>query len=265
MLPNEFGVPVSRHAEDAHVSGQEPGGDRLANPSGMPGNDRGCIGCVEWWHDTIIRGSDTGIRHMAIVWMFLLAILAACGRAADRRPAVDVDSLGRSTMANSSAAKTPVSLSLTSPAFRDGSAIPTQFTCDGADRSPALTWSGASDGTASYALIVEDPDAPSGTFIHWVLYDVPANVHSLPEGVAKGPTVASLGGARQGQTGFKGTPGYGGPCPPKGPAHHYHFRLFALDKLLGLAPGASREDVVTAMRGHELARGELVGTYARQR
>ena len=168
-------------------------------------------------------------------------------------------------MANSSARNVLVSLSLTSPAFKDGSAIPTQFTCDGQDRSPALSWSGAPDGTASFTLIVEDPDAPSGTFIHWVLYDIPAHVQSLPEGVAKGPTLASLGGAKQGQTGFKGTPGYGGPCPPKGPAHHYHFRLFAVDKPLGLAPGASRDDVVQAMRGHELARGELVGLYARQR
>ena len=167
-------------------------------------------------------------------------------------------------MANSSATKTLVSLSVTSPAFKDGSAIPTQFTCDGANRSPALQWSGAPDQTAAYALIVEDPDAPSGTFIHWVLYDIPSNVHAIPEGIAKGPTVASLGGAKQGETGFKGTPGYGGPCPPKGPAHHYHFRLFALDKSLGLKAGASRDDVMQAMRGHEVGRGELVGTYARQ-
>jgi Raf kinase inhibitor-like YbhB/YbcL family protein len=168
-------------------------------------------------------------------------------------------------MANRSAADTLTALSLTSPAFKDGAAIPAQFTCDGGNRSPALSWSGAPDRTASYALLVEDPDAPGGTFVHWVIYDIPANVHSLPEGIAKGATVASLGAAKQGQTGFKGTPGYGGPCPPKGPAHHYHFRLFALDKSLGLESGASRDDVVKAMRGHELARGELVGTYARQR
>lgn len=167
-------------------------------------------------------------------------------------------------MANSSATRA-AALSLTSPAFADGAAIPQQFTCDGANRSPTLSWSGAPDSTAAYALLVEDPDAPGGPFIHWVIYDIPATVHALPEGVAKGPTVASLGGAKQGATGFKGTPGYGGPCPPKGPAHHYHFRLFALDKSLGLEAGASRDDVVKAMRGHELARGELVGTYARQR
>lgn len=165
-------------------------------------------------------------------------------------------------MAESS--KTHVALSLTSPAFKDGDPIPVQFTCDGANRSPALAWSGAPDGVASYALIVEDPDAPGGTFIHWVLYDIPGSVHAIPEGMAKAPTVAALGGARQGETGFRGTPGYGGPCPPKGAAHHYHFRLFALDRSLGIPSGASRDDIVHAMRGHELARGELVGTYTRR-
>lgn len=168
-------------------------------------------------------------------------------------------------MAKDSSSQSGGSLSLTSTAFKDGDAIPSQFTCDGADRSPALAWSGAPKNTAAYAIIVEDPDAPGGTFIHWVLYDIPATARSLPEGIAKGDTVASLGSARQGRTGFKGVPGYGGPCPPRGPAHHYHFRLFALDKVLGIPAGASRDDVVSAMRGHELARGELVGTYARQK
>ena len=167
-------------------------------------------------------------------------------------------------MAKDSRSKTAV-LSLTSPAFAEGDSIPTQFTCDGADHSPPLIWSGAPQGTAAYALVVEDPDAPGGTFIHWVLYDMPANVRSLPEGVAKGETVPAAGGAKQGRTGFKGAPGYGGPCPPRGPAHHYHFKLFALDKSLGIAAGASRDDVMGAMRGHELARGELVGTYARRK
>ena len=160
-------------------------------------------------------------------------------------------------------AKTLTQLSLTSAGFKDGAAIPAQFTCDGANESPPLTWGDAPDNTASYALIIEDPDAPGGTYIHWVLYDIPATTHALPQGLPKDPTLSTPSGAKQGRTSFK-TVGYGGPCPPKGPAHHYHFTLVALDKTLGLEPGATRDRVVDAMRGHELARGELVGTYARK-
>ena len=161
-------------------------------------------------------------------------------------------------------AKTLTELSLSSAAFKDGAPIPVQFTCDGTNDSPPLTWGDAPDNVASYALIVEDPDAPGGTFIHWVLYDVPATTHALSQGVPKNPIVPTLGGAKQGRTSFKNAIGYGGPCPPKGAPHHYHFKLFALDKTLGLEPGATREQVMEAMRGHELGHGELVGTYARR-
>ena len=166
-------------------------------------------------------------------------------------------------MVNSSRG-TLTAIALSSAGFENGAAIPVQFTCDGADQSPPLAWEDAPGNTASFALLCEDPDAPGGTFIHWVLYDIPPMTHALPQGVPKGPTVASLGGAKQGKTSFKNAIGYGGPCPPKGPAHHYHFILVALDKSLGLEPGASYTDVVNAMHGHELARGELVGTYARK-
>ena len=160
--------------------------------------------------------------------------------------------------------KTLTELALSSSAFTDGSPIPVQFTCDGANQSPPLSWSGAPEGTASYALIVEDPDAPGGTFIHWVLYDIPATTRALPQGVPNGASVVSLAGAKQGRTGFKNTIGYGGPCPPKGAPHHYHFKLFALDKSLGLESGATRDQVMDAMRGHELGHGEIIGTYARK-
>lgn len=156
-------------------------------------------------------------------------------------------------------------LALTSPAFHDGASIPPRFTCDDADHSPPLAWSGAPAPTAAYALIVQDPDAPGGTFVHWVIYDLPAATTSLPEGVPKDASLPQLGGARQGRNDFGGPPGYRGPCPPPGPAHHYHFRLFALDRTLGLAPGATRAEVADAMSGHELARAELVGTYARRK
>ena len=161
-------------------------------------------------------------------------------------------------------AKTLTQLSLTSAGFKDGAAIPVQFTCDGANQSPPLSWGDVPEHTASLTLIVEDPDAPGGTFIHWVLYDIPSTTNSLPQGVPQGLTVGTLGGAKQGRIGFKGTIGYGGPCPPKGAPHHYHFRLFALDKTLGLEPGATRDQVMAALRGHELAHGEIVGTYARK-
>jgi Raf kinase inhibitor-like YbhB/YbcL family protein len=153
---------------------------------------------------------------------------------------------------------------LASPAFANGDTIPIAYTRDGANRSPPLSWTGLTAPTASFALLVEDPDAPSGTFIHWVLYDIPGSAGSLPEGVPPGGILPQLGGARQGRTSF-GVIGYGGPCPPPGPAHHYHFRLFALDAKLGLDPGATRDQVVAAMRGHEIGRAELVGLYARTR
>jgi hypothetical protein len=156
-------------------------------------------------------------------------------------------------------------LVLTSTAFQNGAPIPSRYTCDGADRSPPLAWSGAPPNTRSYVLLVEDPDAPGGTFVHWVVYDIPATITELPEGVPEGPSPPQLGGGHQGHTSFRGPPRYGGPCPPRGPAHHYHFRLYALDAPLRLPPGATRAQVAEAMREHVLASAELVGTYARQK
>ena len=158
----------------------------------------------------------------------------------------------------------PMELSLTSNAFQDGGAIPTKHTCDGADASPALTWRGAPMGTAAFALIVDDPDAPAGTWVHWVLYDVPATVTATPENVAKVETPSELGGAMQGKNDFRRL-GYGGPCPPPNAAHRYFFKLYALATKLGLKPGATKEDVERAMRGHVLATAQLMGRYARQR
>ena len=197
--------------------------------------------------------------RFSITALLVATLVAACSRRdAGTRAASDTSQ--RST----TMAKTLTQLSLTSAGFKDGAAIPVQFTCDGANQSPPLTWADAPDNTVSYALIVEDPDAPGGTFIHWVIYDIPVATHSLPQGVPNGPTVPALGGAKQGRNSFKNAVGYGGPCPPKGAPHHYHFKLFALDKTLGLEPGATRDQAMDTMRGHELAHGELVGTYARK-
>jgi Raf kinase inhibitor-like YbhB/YbcL family protein len=150
---------------------------------------------------------------------------------------------------------------LTSAAFKDGATIQGKYTCDGVDVSPPLAWSGAPAGTRSVALIADDPDAPGGTWVHWVLYNLPAEVSELPENIAKVESL-DLGGARQGRNDFR-RPGYGGPCPPPGPAHRYFFKLYALDTRLELKAGAQKKDVEAAMEGHVLGSAQLMGTYAR--
>jgi Raf kinase inhibitor-like YbhB/YbcL family protein len=153
-----------------------------------------------------------------------------------------------------------MALKLTSSAFEPGATIPKKFTCDGPDVSPALAWTEPPPGTQSFALICDDPDAPVGTWVHWVLFDVPASTRSLPEDVAK--TDELPGGARQGRNDFRKI-GYGGPCPPRGPAHRYFFKLYALDAKLALKSGATKADIERAMAGHVLAQTELMGRYAR--
>jgi Raf kinase inhibitor-like YbhB/YbcL family protein len=158
----------------------------------------------------------------------------------------------------SAQAKGGAHMNLTSSAFAAGAAIPEQFTCKGADTSPALAWSGVPQNTASFALIMDDPDAPSGTFVHWVIWNLPATAHSLPEGVAK--TEQLPDGARQGRN-SAGNTGYYGPCPPAGQTHRYFFRLYALDSKPELAAGAQRSVVDAAIQGHILAQGEYMGTF----
>jgi len=150
---------------------------------------------------------------------------------------------------------------LQSPQFNDGGDIPRQFTCDGEDISPILRWDGAPPATKSFCLVTEDPDAPMGTFIHWVLYDLPENTRDLPQNLPKRKELPN--GARQGRNDF-GRIGYGGPCPPPGPAHRYYFRLFALDTRLGLAPGVTRAELDRAMKSHVLAQTALMGRYKRR-
>jgi hypothetical protein len=149
---------------------------------------------------------------------------------------------------------------LTSSAFQAGAAIPAKYTCDGADVSPPLAWTGAPSATKSFALICDDPDASVGTWIHWVLYNIPAASSGLPEAVAAEDELSD--GSRHGRNSW-GRIGYGGPCPPSG-THRYFFRLYALDTDLALAPGATKADVLRAMDGHVLASAELMGTYRRR-
>jgi len=152
-------------------------------------------------------------------------------------------------------------MQLTSSAFKTSTAIPKQFTCEGKNVSPPLTWTGTPTNVKSFALIADDPDAPSGTWVHWVVYDLPATTTELPEDTPKSQLIP--GNAKQGITDFKQV-GYGGPCPPPGKPHRYFFKLYALDEMLNLKPGATKKDIEKAMSGHILATAELVGTYERK-
>jgi Raf kinase inhibitor-like YbhB/YbcL family protein len=175
-------------------------------------------------------------------WTILVGLVAGCG--------VSGEPL-------SPAGTAMESLAVTSRSFPSGGQIPIDYTCDGANRSPAITWSAPPPGTQSFAIVVEDPDPPSGTtFTHWIVYEVGAEARSLPEAV----DVAAIGGAA-GLNDFK-RPGYGGPCPPPLELHHYYFRVFALNTHLSVGPEPSRSQVDAALRGHVLAAGALVGEFS---
>ncbi len=157
-----------------------------------------------------------------------------------------------------------MAFTLTSPSFSAGSTIPSRHTCDDADASPALQWTEPPAGTRSLALIVDDPDAPVGTWVHWVLFDLPPTQRSLSEGIRPDRVLGDPKGSRQGTNDFRRI-GWGGPCPPPGTPHRYVFKLYALDGPLGLEPGASKAEVERAMKGHVLGQAELIGKYARGR
>ena len=171
--------------------------------------------------------------------LYLAIIGAGCGRGA-----IEPASEGDQTMA----------LDFTSSAFDQGGNIPQKYTCDGANLSSPLVWSGVPEDTQSLALIVDDPDAPGRTYVHWVLFNISPEQDGLPEGVQD---VGVLGSNNRNQ------PSYTGPCPPSGPAHRYFFKLYALDSQLNLQRGASKAELLDAMDGHIVAQGELMGKYAR--
>jgi len=149
---------------------------------------------------------------------------------------------------------------LASSALRQNDRIGKEYTCEGSDMSVPLSWEGAPAGTKSFALIADDPDAPRGPWVHWVLYDIPADVRELSAGIGREESLQN--GAKQGKNDF-GKTGYGGPCPPGGPAHHYHFKLYALDQMTGLKSRATKDHLLGAMKGHVLAETQLIGTYKR--
>jgi Raf kinase inhibitor-like YbhB/YbcL family protein len=186
---------------------------------------------------------------LATAFSLFMGALSSCG----------ADGSTSATPGSQQAASGTPSLDFSSVAFAAGEAIPAQYTCDGDDISPPLRWGDPPTGTQNYALIVDDPDAPGGTWVHWVLYHVPAAARSLPEAV---PPQAQLeDGSRHGRNSWKRAD-YGGPCPPRG-THRYFFKLYALDSPLDLEPGASKEQLLQAMDGHVLAQAELIGTYSR--
>lgn len=150
-------------------------------------------------------------------------------------------------------------MEIKSRAFGNGEMIPVKYTCDGADFSPPLEWTAGPAGTKSFALICDDPDAPMGTWVHWVIYDIPPTTLMLAEGITREKELP--GGGTQGINDFRKI-GYGGPCPPGG-THRYFFRLYALDTVLGLKPGITRDHLLKAMKGHILAEAQTMGTYRR--
>ena len=151
-------------------------------------------------------------------------------------------------------------IQLSSTAFKDGETIPVIYTCDGKNVSPPLSWTEPPQGSKSFALIVDDPDAPAGTWVHWVVFNLPPSMNSISEGASSSGNQEPFGTA--GMNSFQKR-GYGGPCPPKGKSHRYFFKLYSLDIMLGLKTGASKADVEKAMQGHILAQGQLMGTYSR--
>jgi Raf kinase inhibitor-like YbhB/YbcL family protein len=153
-----------------------------------------------------------------------------------------------------------MTITVSSSAFPEGGTIPAKYTCDGNDVSPPLKWTGVPEATKSLALISDDPDAPMGTWVHWVMWNIPPSVQELAENVPPKPELPD--GSRQGISDF-GRPGYGGPCPPSG-VHRYYFRVYALDTMLDL-PGSTRKaDLLRAIKGHILAEGQLMGKYSKR-
>lgn len=188
-----------------------------------------------------LRWLMRGFGLASVIGAVLLA-LAACG-GSDQAPDVLAPVEGKTA-----------TLHVTSPVFENGSQIPAAFTCDGADRSPELVWESVPASAQSLALIMEDPDAPGGTWTHWVAYAISPTSSGFPEGTTDGLV--------QGENDFDRT-GYGGPCPPTGSDHRYFFRLYALDSELGLEDGASKNELLEAMDGHVIGVGQIMGTYGR--
>ena len=153
-----------------------------------------------------------------------------------------------------------MALNIKSVAFSDGELMDAKYTCKGDDLSPSISWDAVPEGTKSFALICDDPDAPFMTWVRWVIYDIPANVTELSEGVPKEEVLSN--GAKQGRNDFRKI-GYGGPCPPPGGPHRYFFKLYALDTVLNLEPGMIKKSLLKAIEGHVLEEAQIIGKFKR--
>jgi Raf kinase inhibitor-like YbhB/YbcL family protein len=189
----------------------------------------------------------------------LLLTLLSCSNASDAQKK-EGESVAATTTDEQSQGKSNMEFAITSSAFNDGGVIPKNFTCDGEDVSPALSWSEAPAATKSFALIADDPDAPAGTWVHWVIYDLPANLRALAENVSKESQLKA--GGRQGVNDFHKT-GYNGPCPPPGKPHRYFFKLYALDQSLDLKTGMRKAELEKAIQSHVLAQAQIMGRFGR--
>lgn len=195
---------------------------------------------------------------LALTVLFAPVFACRSSRTPDEAATSKTERGSAMSIAVKSIAVTPIAV--TTKAFSPGDAIPKDYTCDGADTSPELSWSGAPSGVQSFALMAEDPDAPVGTWTHWLIWNIPAQNTGLPTGIPKDEFLSD--GARQGLNNFRRI-GYSGPCPPSGNPHRYFFKLYALDSKLDLKSGANRDALEQAMTGHVLAQGELMGKYGR--
>ena len=202
--------------------------------------------CTRTW-ESKKKGKAT---HRATLLLMIMVFLPSCGGGPRDAPTGPTEEPKGVKMA----------IEVRSSAFEDGDMIPARYTCDGQGVSPPLSWDSVPNSSKSLALVADDPDAPGGTFVHWVIYDLPPETRRLPEDVPKRQTPS--GGAEQGVNGARRI-GYTGPCPPSG-THRYFFKIYALDSRLDLGGGATGEKLFDAMQGHVLAEGQLMGTYQRR-
>ncbi|HKI55379.1 MAG TPA: YbhB/YbcL family Raf kinase inhibitor-like protein [Anaerolineales bacterium] len=190
------------------------------------------------------------MKRLTLYLLIAIILLSACSPSKPTPEQTTNDPLGM---------EDAMPIEITSSAFTHEAAIPAKYTCRGENISPALSWGEPPAGTQSFAIIMDDPDAPNGTWVHWVLFNIPVSARSLPEAFPSDTTLPD--GSLSGNSSF-GSPGYGGPCPPSG-THRYFFKLYALDEMLAISAGATKGELEKAMVGHILAQGELMGTFSK--
>ncbi len=195
-----------------------------------------------------------------ILTIMVMAAMGTAGLASCSPASSTTSTNGSSEMSTNPQTSGKSSFTITIPAFPNGANIPTRYTCSGANVSPIVQFGKPPQGTVTLAVIVEDPDAPGGLFIHWLLYNLAPDLEALPEGIQAGAQVSGIG--TQGKSGF-GSNGYGGPCPPPGTPHHYHFRAYALDLAPNLPAGLTAAQLKSRINGHVLADADWVGLFQR--